>query len=853
MTPSSQNTADASIDWLAAKDPRAGQMVGHYQIERQLGAGGMGVVYLAHDTRLGRPVALKLLRPDLTQDPERVRRFRREARAASALNHPNILTIYEVGQADSTAGDAHFIAAEFVDGQTLRDLCERAGLTLGATLDILIQVAGALSAAHEAGIVHRDIKPENIMLRKDGLVKALDFGLAKLTEQDARPPSDSFARATTQPGAVMGTVSYMSPEQSRGLEVDERSDVFSLGVVMYELLTGRAPFEGETTSDVLVALLSSEPRPLASYVAKLPGALQEISARALAKPVGQRYQTARELGDDLKRLKGELEFAAKLKGHTGSGDDLLRLTVGSATAAADQTTMVTRPAVAPATSRLTVLRGLRRRYGKGLALAALALALALIAAATWRQWLASRRDAIDSVAVLPFTNVGADPQMEYLPDGITENLINSLTQLPSLRRVMSRSVAFTYKGREVDPRQAGQALQVRAVVTGRVQRLGDRLVINVELVDAATGAQLWGERYQRPFADLLTVQEEIAREIAEALRLRLSGDEQRQLAKRYTQNNEAYQLYLEGRYHWNKRTGESMRKSVECYKLAIEKDSDFALAYVGLADSYATLGSYHVMQSRDVLPLARDAAAKALGIDEGLAEAHASMGKILSDYYGDWTQAEREFQRAIDLKPNYPNSHHWYSTLLAQLGRYDEAVSEANRALELDYFSPVTGTQVGNVLYQARRYDQAIAALRRTLGLEPNFAAAHYYLGLCYLMQEKRDEAGAEFEKALAIAPNTPDFIALLGYTSAVAGRRDQALRRLEELNEVAKRRYVPPLNYAAIHVGLGDRDQAFKLLEKCDEECAPWLRGLKTDPLFESLRADSRFAGLMRRAGLAP
>ncbi len=851
MTPSSQNTTDVAADWPAAKDPRAGQMVGHYQIERQLGAGGMGVVYLAHDTRLGRPAALKLLRPDLTQDPERVRRFRREARAASALSHPNILTIYEVGQADSTAGDGHFIAAEFVDGQTLRELFQRAGLTLGVALDILIQVAGALSAAHEAGIVHRDIKPENIMLRKDGLVKALDFGLAKLTEQDALPHSDSFARATTQPGAVMGTVSYMSPEQARGLEVDERSDLFSLGVVMYELLTGRAPFEGKTTSDVLVALLSTEPRPLASYVSKLPEALQEIGARALAKPVEERYQTAREFGDDLKRLKEELEFAAKLKGRTGSPDDILRMTVGSATAAADQTTVVTRPVVAPATSRLTVLRGLRLRYGKGLALAA--LALALIAAAPWRQWLAPRHAAIDSVAVLPFTNVGADPQMEYLPDGITENLINSLTQLPSLRRVMSRSVVFTYKGREVDPRQVGQALQVRAIVTGRVQRLGERLVIHVELVDAATGAQLWGERYQRPFADLLTVQEEIAREIAEALRLRLSGDEQRQLAKRYTQNNEAYQLYLEGRYHWNKRTSEGMRKSVESYKQAIDKDSDFALAYVGLADAYATLGSYHVMQSRDVLPLAREAAAKALGIDEGLAEAHASMGKILTDYYGDWAQAEREFQRAIDLKPNYPNSHHWYSTLLARLGRFDEAVGEANRALELDYFSPVTGTQVGNVLYRARRYDQAIAALRKPLDLEPNFAPAHYYLGLCYLMQERRHEAAAEFEKALAIAPNVPDFIALLGYTNAVAGRRDQAQRRLEELNEVAKRRYVPPLSYATIYVGLGERDLAFKVLEKCDEECAPSLRGLKTDPLFDALRADPRFARLMRRAGLEP
>src|SRR4030095_3966309 len=325
-TPSSQNTTDVAADQPSSKDRVVGQMVGHYQIERQLGAGGMGVVYLAHDTRLGRPAALKLLRPDLTQDPERVRRFRREARAASALSHRTILTIYEVAQADSTAGDGHFIAAEFVDGQTLRELFQRAGLTLGTALDILIQVAGALAAAHEAGIIHRDIKPENIMLRKDGLVKVVDFGIAKLTEQAMRPHGASFARVTTQPGMLMGTVSYMSPEQARGLDVDERSDLFSLGVVMYELLTGRAPFEGETTGDVVVALLAGEPRPLTRYVAKLPEALQEIIDRALAKTVERRYQTARELGADLKRLKEELEFAARLKEQRGSKDDILTLT-----------------------------------------------------------------------------------------------------------------------------------------------------------------------------------------------------------------------------------------------------------------------------------------------------------------------------------------------------------------------------------------------------------------------------------------------------------------------------------------------------------------------------------------------
>jgi serine/threonine-protein kinase len=843
--------AEVSDDSQPGGDPRAGQMVGHYRVERKLGAGGMGVVYLARDTQLGRPAALKLLQTELTQDAGRVRRFRQEARAASSLNHPNILTIYKVGQATIHDADTHYIAAEYVDGRTLREQCNAGGLVLGAALDLLIQVAGALSAAHEAGIVHRDIKPDNIMLRKDGLVKVLDFGLAKLTEQAPPPPSASHAFITTQPGVVMGTVRYMSPEQARGLEVDCRSDLFSLGVVMYELLTGHAPFEGETTGDVLVALLGGEPRPLARYVAKLPEALQGIVTRALAKAVEQRYQTARELGEDLKRLKEELEFAAKLKGRTGSRDDILTLSVGSPTTSADQTTFATRQAIAPVTARFSVLRGLRLRYGIVLAVA-LALALALFAAGNWKRWLSPRGDAIDSVAVLPFANVGGDTQVEYLPDGITESLITSLTQLPSLR-VMSRSIVFTYKGREVDPRQVGDALKVRAVVTGRVQRHGDWLIIHVELVDATTGAQLWGERYHKLFTDLLTVQEDIAREITDALRLRLSRDERSQLAKRYTQNAEANELYMEGIYHWNKRTADGMQKSVESFLQAIDKDHNYALAYVGLADAYATQGSYHIKQPREVMPKAKEAVEKALSIDEHLAQAHASMGKILTDYFWDPARAQREFQRAIELKPNYPNSHHWYSTLLAHLGRYDEAISEANRAMELDNFSPVTGTQLGHVLYRARRYDQAIQALQKTLDLEPNFAAARYYLGLCYLMQGRRDEAAAMFEKALVTVPNTPDFIALLGYTHAAAGRRDQAQRRMAELTEVAKGRYVAPFHYAMIHLGLGERDLAFNLLEKCNEECDPWLRGLKTDPLFGALSADPRFVELMRRAGLAP
>jgi serine/threonine protein kinase len=448
--------SDIAADLLAVEESRDGQTIGHYQLIRRIGRGGMGEVYLSRDTRLGRPAALKLLHTRLTRDAARVRRFKQEARAASSLNHPNIITIYEVGQADSTAGGAHFISAEFVDGQTLRELCRGEGLALGAALDMLIQVAGALAAAHEAGIIHRDIKPENIMLRKDGLVKVVDFGIAKLTEQAMRPHSDSFARVTTQPGVLMGTVSYMSPEQARGLEVDERSDVFSLGVVMYEMLTGRAPFEGDTTGDVLVALLAGEPRPLTRYVAKLPEALQEIIDRALAKPVEQRYQTARELGAELKRLKDGLEFAARLKEQRGSKDDILSLTVGVAFDAAEHSTFETLQEVNPpksfASARFAALRGIAPQRGKVLAAA---LALVIIGAAlAWRQ-LSPHEIAFDSVAVLPFANAADDLQMAYLPDGLTESLIDSLSQLPDLR-VSAHSTVSGYKGREIDPRQAGK-------------------------------------------------------------------------------------------------------------------------------------------------------------------------------------------------------------------------------------------------------------------------------------------------------------------------------------------------------------------------------------------------------------
>ncbi|HMV87478.1 MAG TPA: protein kinase [Blastocatellia bacterium] len=849
-----------------ARELETGQMISHYRVERRLGAGGMGVVYLAHDTQLNRPVALKLLQADLTQNPARVSRFRQEARAVSALNHPNILTIYKVGQAKEKEGGAHFIATEFVDGQTLREHCRKDSLPLGKALDVLIQVAAALTAAHEAGIIHRDIKPENIMLRRDGLVKVLDFGLAKLTDKwrdremgrqgdggterhklspSPHPPipSSSFS---TAPGIVMGTVSYMSPEQARGLEVDHRSDLFSLGVVMYELLSGHAPFTGETTADVLAALLSGDPRPLNAYRTALPAALQEIVNRALAKPLDERYQSARAIGDDLKRLKEELEFEAKLKGYAGGKDDILMLPVGATANSAEQTTFATRAIAQPAAKPKAATAALSPR---NLSLIALALLLTLTALIYWQPW---RGKTIDSVAVLPFVNATNDPQMEYLSDGLTESLIDNLSQLTSLR-VISRSAAFVYKDRETDPVGIGKNLKVSAVVKGRVLQEGNQFHIQLELLRTADAESLWSETFQGPLNGVLALQEELSRNIAQKLRQQLSNTERTQIAKRQTQNSEAFPLYLQGIFYWNKRTAAGMTQAMDYFKQAIEKDPSYAMAYVGLSDAYSALSAYHVKPPMEVMPPAREAAAHALRIDDQLAEAHASMGRLLTDYYWDWDYADREFQRAIQLKPGYSNTHLWYSSLLASLGKFDDAVREANLALELDNYSPVARTQLGSILYRSRRYDEAVAVLQKMLDQEPNSLTALNYLALCHLKQEKYDDAISEFQKAVAAAPKFPDFTALLGFAYGLTGQPDRARQSLAKLDEFARITYVAPSNYGAVYAGLGNLDKAFEYLEKTYEERSPNIRALKTDPIYDVLRNDARFTEMLRRVKLAP
>jgi len=778
-----------------------GQKAGPYEILSLLGAGGMGEVYLAEDTRLGRKVALKLLPKGLTQDLERVRRFEQEARAVSALNHPNILTIYDIGQVD----DIRYIATEFIEGQTLRQEMATGRLELRNALDVACQVASALSAAHEAGIVHRDIKPENIMLRRDGYVKVLDFGLAKLAKPRGLIHSGPIpAGVSTEVGVVLGTVNYMSPEQTRGQALDARTDIFSFGVVLYEMISGRSPFAGSTSADVIASILEKHPPALPRRGA--PEALEWIISKALRKDRDERHQTAKELLSDLKSLRRRLEFEEELE-RSKDGD---------------QTT------VAAATDSEYVSSGAGRAERQP-------------------------RNVIDSLAILPLTNTTADPAMEYFSDGITEGIINTLSRLPELR-VMAWSTVSNYRNQHIDPREIGRNLRVRAVLTGRVVQLDDRLVIKTELVDASDGSHLWGENYGCRPSDVLDVEAKISREISEKLLVRLTTEERRRLAKRYTENTEAYHAYLKGRHFWNKRTDESVRQGIEYFKQAIDADPSYALAYAGLADAYVILGSFGIatLPPGEAFPKAKAAAIKALEIDDSLAEAHASLAICLASYDWDWPAAEKEFKRSIELKPDYATAHHWYGFIyLTAMGRLDEAIASEKRAHELAPLSLAISSDLGLLSYLARKYDQAIDQYHQTLEMDQSFAYSHWKLGLAYEQKGMYEQAISELHKAVGLSGRSTLAKELLGYVCAVAGKADEARAVLDELSELSKHRHVSAYRVAAIYAALNRKDQAFDWLERAYEQRDPWLIWLKLNPVLDSIRSDSRFTDLLRRIGL--
>ena len=830
----------------------ANTILSHYRIISKIGAGGMGEVYLAEDSRLGRKVALKVLSADLTRNEDRVRRFEQEARAASALSHPNILTIFDIGKEDST----HFIATEFIEGQTLRSVLTRGRMKVGEVLDIALQAASALAAAHAAGIIHRDIKPENIMVRPDGLVKTLDFGLAKLIEEQA-PSADSGARtiakANTDPGTVMGTAAYMSPEQARGQTVDARTDIFSLGVAIYEMIAGRAPFDGETASHVIVSILEKEPAPLMRSSPDAPGELERIVSKALAKDKEERYQTVKDLLIDLKRLKQRRDVDAEIE-RSISPDTLTRSAVvttsGQVLATATKHSSISSGEVpGRTTSSAEYLVSGIKQHKRGV-IGASALLVIGIVALIYFFYPASTSGAINSIAVLPLANAGGDPNLEYVSDGVSESLINSLSQLQRLR-VTARTTAFRYKGKEVDPQQVGRELNVRAVLMGRVRQVGDKLNIQVDLVDATTGAQLWGEEYNRKLSDILAVKQEISREITDKLRLRLTGEEQKQITGRDTTNAEAYQSYLRGRYHWNKRTADDLKKAIEQFQQAINRDSNYALAYTGLADCHMLLEQYAGVPSSEAGPKAKAAAERALAIDDSLAEAHTSLAFHYHQSWR-WEEAEKEFKRAISLNPNYPTAHHWYQILLRSLGRDDEALAEIKRAQELDPLSPVLEVNIGLLYTEKGDLDSAMEHGKRLAQLDPNFPLAHHVYALVYLKQRRYAEAIAEYQQDAA-KDRTAYTLSFLGHSYARAGRRDEAMALLKELEEKYKTRESLAQYVAAVYAGLGDKDQAFAWLEKGFQDKCGVLSFVAVDATYDPLRDDPRYADLLRRMGLRP
>ena len=789
-----------------------GTKLNHYKILAKLGAGGMGEVYRAEDSRLGREVAIKVLPESLAEDAESLNRFEREARALASLSHPNILTIYDVGVDQGI----HFAVMELLKGTTLRDYIGKTGLPWKKLVEIATSIAAGLFAAHSKGIIHRDLKPENIFLTVDGGLKILDFGLARteksnssstnnpnileelnkqpaikhsqnsiatsivtlqLSENDLlivdtnKPLSRNNSSAwevETAPGVILGTVPYMSPEQIRGDSIDTRSDIFSFGSICYEMLTGETPFYRDNPAKTMVAILKDNPPELNKLDSLIPLELKEIILCCLKKEREDRFSSVSEIIKELKQLDN-----AEIKPKT-----------------------------------------------------------------------------IDSLVILPLINVNTDAELDYLCDGITESIINIMSRLPKLR-VIARTTAFRYKNKEVDPETIAKELNVGALLTGRVLQRNEQLTIQVELVDFSSNYQLWGEHYHRKNTDIFVLQEEIAKQVSKKLKLKLSSKEKQGLKNRSTSNMEAYQLYLRGRFYWNKRTEEDFVKAIGYFEQAITLDPKYSLAYSGLADCYNMLYSYGVLTPKEATLKGRSAIIKALELDPTSAEAHTSFAYLLEQYDYDWAGAEAKLKTAIKYNPNYPVAHHWYAILLMSMGRLEESLKEIKLAQKLDPLSLIINGGVSWMYYLARQYDKALEQCHLTLEMEPNFGRTYYFLGAVYEQQGRYDEAIKALQTGVELSKGSLLTLRDLAHTYAISGNTVEAEKILKHFNELSKQRYIAPSYQAIIYVGLGKKNLALTWLEKAFQDRSYWMTLLNVDPRLDNLRNEPRFIKLLKQIGL--
>ena len=824
-----------------------GTKLGHYEVRSKLGAGAMGEVYLAEDLSLHRKVAIKVLPPSVTSNDARLQRFNREAQTASSLNHPNILTVYEIG----SQGEYEFIVTEYIDGESLRQRQRRGPFTLVESLDIGCQVASALAAAHAAGIMHRDIKPENIMLRDDGVAKVLDFGLAKLSESDqpALKQATDPEMQLTLPGAIMGTARYMSPEQARAQSVDTRTDIWSLGVVLYEMVAGQVPFAAQTMGDVLVSILTTDPKPLSAYSVTIPAELDRIVKKALMKDKNERYQSAKDLGQDLKNLKQRLDFAAQFSGTgeqlvgTGSDPMMTMAYVGDRSTASPPEHISTIPSGAATRVKLPGWHRLIPAISAAVVVGALALSYFLYA----HYWHKPKSAAINSLAVLPFTNTNKDPDQEYLSDGISESLINRLSQLPGIK-VIANSSTMKYKGKDTDPADIANELGVSGIITGRISQRGDDLLISVELIDGRDRTQVWGEKYQRKATDLQAVQAEITSEVADKMRLSLTATQQVEAAKTDAVNPEAYELLLKGRAHRSREGTEDRKKAAEYFKTATEVDPKYALAYAELAGVYRSLIGSSALDPKEYLPKATDAARRSLDLDPNLPEGHYVLANLKVDTW-DWNDAEKEYKRALELNSNLALAHRYYAVYLSYVGQHDQALAEISKAKELDPLSNRIHSTYCQLLYFARQYDSSIAELQKSLGQDPNNSYTYFLLANNYVAKGLHDEATSAYQKALDLGLNTANTKIYLATEQARSGKKDQAQKLLNEVQ--ASKQYVSPADLAVLYDAMGEREKAFASLDTAYKNRDLQLQFVGTDPRFDSLRGDTRFKDLVRRVGL--